>query len=159
MIVDSAICVDGRRSAPRSLEGTHDACHDRGGFAWIGLYEPTEEEFASVTGEFELHPLAVEDAIKAHQRPKVEHYGDAIFVVLKSGPLPGGLEDGGVRRDPRIPRRRFRCYGSPWRSVGPGRCAPSHGERARAAPPGPGGDPLRDHGSDRRRLHSGGRGP
>ena len=84
MIVDSAIYVDGRRSAPRSLEGTHDACHDRGGFAWIGLYEPTEEEFASVTGEFELHPLAVEDAVKAHQRPKVEHYGDAIFVVLKS---------------------------------------------------------------------------
>jgi magnesium transporter len=84
MIVDSAIYVDGRRSAPRSLEGTHDACHDRGGFAWIGLYKPTEEEFASVTGEFELHPLAVEDAVKAHQRPKVEHYGDAIFVVLKS---------------------------------------------------------------------------
>jgi magnesium transporter len=84
MIVDSAIYVDGRRSASRSLEGTHDACHDRGGFAWIGLYKPTEEEFASVTGEFELHPLAVEDAVKAHQRPKVEHYGDAIFVVLKS---------------------------------------------------------------------------
>src|SRR5215210_2344907 len=84
MIVDSAIYVDGRRSASRSLEGTHDACHDRGGFAWIGLYEPTEEEFASVTGEFELHLLAVEGAVKAHQRPKVEHYGDAIFVVLKS---------------------------------------------------------------------------
>jgi len=87
MIVDSAIYVDGRRSAPRSLEGTHDACHDRGGFAWIGLYEPTEEEFASVTGEFELHSLAVEDAVKAHQRPKVEHYGDAIFVVLKSAAI------------------------------------------------------------------------
>ena len=44
MIVDSAIYVDGRRSAPCSLEGTHDACQDWGGFAWIGLYEPTEED-------------------------------------------------------------------------------------------------------------------
>lgn len=77
MIVDSAVYVDGRQSVSRSLEGTHDACHNRGGFAWIGLYEPTEEEFASVTSEFELHPLAVEDAVKAHQRPKVERYGDA----------------------------------------------------------------------------------
>ena len=84
MIVDNAIYVDGRRSAPRSLEGIHDARQNRGGFAWIGLCEPTEEEFASVTGEFELHPLAVGDAVKAHQRPKVEHYRDAIFVVLKS---------------------------------------------------------------------------
>jgi magnesium transporter len=84
MIVDNAIYVDGRRTTAGSLKGTHHACHVRGGFAWIGLYEPTEEEFASVTGEFALHPLAVEDAVKAHQRPKVEHYGDAIFVVLKS---------------------------------------------------------------------------
>jgi magnesium transporter len=84
VIVDGGIYVDGRRSAPCSLEGTHDACQDRGGFASIGLYEPIEEEFASVTSVFELHPLAAEDAVKAHQRPKVERYGDAIFVVLKS---------------------------------------------------------------------------
>ena len=54
------------------------------GGARVGLYEPTEEEFASVTGEFDLHKLAVEDAIKAHQRPKVERYGDSVFVVLTS---------------------------------------------------------------------------
>jgi len=60
------------------------SCRDQGGFAWVGLYEPTEEEFVSVTGEFDLPKLAVEDAIKAHQRPKVEHYGDSVFVVLKS---------------------------------------------------------------------------
>ena len=57
---------------------------NEGGFAWVGLHEPTEEEFVSVTGEFDLHRLAVEDAIKAHQRPKVERYGDSIFVVLRS---------------------------------------------------------------------------
>ncbi len=52
--------------------------------AWIGLYRPTEEEFASVAGEFGLHPLAVEDAIQAHQRPKLERYGETLFIVLRA---------------------------------------------------------------------------
>ena len=84
MIVDSAIYVDGRRSAPCSLEETREACRARGGFAWIGLYDPTQEEFNSVAGEFGLHELAVTEAVKVHQRPKVERYGDAVFVVLKA---------------------------------------------------------------------------
>jgi magnesium transporter len=54
-----------------------------GGFVWIGLHEPTEDEFDHVTREFGLHPLAVEDALKAHQRPKLEVYDDSLFVVLK----------------------------------------------------------------------------
>ena len=45
------------------------------GVAWIGLYKPTAEEFESAAQEFELHPLAVEDALDAHQRPKLERYG------------------------------------------------------------------------------------
>ncbi len=85
MIVDNAIYVDGRRSeTPDSLEQAHEACRERDGFAWIGLYEPSEEEFESVAGEFDLHELAVEDAVTAHQRPKIERYGDSVFVVLKS---------------------------------------------------------------------------
>jgi magnesium transporter len=84
VIVDSAIYVEGRRSAPAPLEKIHEASRARGGFAWIGLYEPTEEEFGSVAGEFGLHELAIKDAIKAHQRPKVERYGDTLFVVLKA---------------------------------------------------------------------------
>src|SRR5215203_185021 len=84
MIVDVAIYVNGRRNASCPLEGVYDACREGGGFAWVGLHEPTEGEFVSVTGEFDLHRLAVEDAIKAHQRPKVERYGDSIFVVLRS---------------------------------------------------------------------------
>jgi magnesium transporter len=84
MIVDSAIYVDGHRSAPCPLEEIRETSHERGGFAWVGLYEPTEEEFASVAGEFGLHELAIKDAIKAHQRPKIEHYGDTLFVVLKA---------------------------------------------------------------------------
>ncbi len=85
MIVDSAIYVDGKRAAePGSLEEAYESCRNRRGVAWIGLYRPTEEEFASVAGEFGLHPLAVEDATEAHQRPKLERYGDTLFVVLRA---------------------------------------------------------------------------
>jgi magnesium transporter len=84
MIVDNAIYVDGRRAAePFSLQETYQACREHRGLAWIGLYEPTEEEFSSVSEEFGLHPLAVEDAIKAHQRPKIERYDGTLFVVLR----------------------------------------------------------------------------
>ncbi len=85
MIVDSAIYVNGKRTAePYSLQETYEACRQRRGLAWIGLYRPTEEEFSSVAKEFGPHQLAVEDAIKAHQRPKLEHYGDTLFVVLRA---------------------------------------------------------------------------
>src|ERR687897_3626612 len=84
MIVDNAIYVDGRRTAePSSLHDTHEAVRRQGGLAWIGLHAPTEEEFSSVAGEFGLHPLAVEDAVKAHQRPKIELYAGTLFVVLR----------------------------------------------------------------------------
>jgi magnesium transporter len=85
VIVDNAIYVEGSRAKePNSLRETHEACRRGDGFAWIGLYEPSTEEFNSVSGEFDLHELAVEDAIKAHQRPKIERYGESVFVVLKS---------------------------------------------------------------------------
>jgi magnesium transporter len=84
MIVDNAIYVDGHRaSEPRSLRETYEALRQERGVAWIGLYRPTEEEFASVAEEFELHELAVEDALEAHQRPKLERYGQTLFIVLR----------------------------------------------------------------------------
>ncbi len=84
MIVDNAIYVDGHRVAePSSLLETCEAARRQGGLAWIDLHEPTDEEFSSAAGEFGLHPLAVEDAVHAHQRPKVEAYGPTLFVVLK----------------------------------------------------------------------------
>ncbi len=84
MIVDRAIYRDGRRTAePRDLPQMSDACRQDGGIAWVGLYRPTEPEFAAVAAEFRLHELAVEDAVKAHQRPKLERYGDTLFCVLR----------------------------------------------------------------------------
>jgi magnesium transporter len=84
-IIDCAVYQDGRRR-PGSLPlmDALEASRQEGAFVWIGLYEPTTEEFEAVRQEFHLHELAVEDAIKAHQRAKVEMYGDTAFVVLKT---------------------------------------------------------------------------
>ena len=85
MIVDSAVYVDGKRVVVSdSLEGVYETYREKDGFAWIGLYEPTKDEFDSVAGEFGLHPLAVRDALRPHQRPKVERYGETLFVVIKA---------------------------------------------------------------------------
>ncbi|MGW2568512.1 magnesium/cobalt transporter CorA [Streptomyces sp. NPDC001537] len=54
------------------------------GFVWLGLHEPTDQEFAGIAELFDLHPLAVEDAIEAHQRPKLERYGETLFAVFKT---------------------------------------------------------------------------
>ncbi|WP_418961313.1 magnesium/cobalt transporter CorA [Streptomyces tritici] len=85
VIVDSAIYRNGRRTeGPRDLSDALDEARASGdAFLWVGLHEPTEHEFDHVTQEFALHPLAVEDALKAHQRPKLEVYDDSLFMVLK----------------------------------------------------------------------------
>ncbi|MFF4395650.1 magnesium and cobalt transport protein CorA [Streptomyces sp. NPDC001480] len=54
------------------------------GFVWLGLHEPTDREFAGLAELFDLHPLAVEDAVEAHQRPKLERYGETLFAVFKT---------------------------------------------------------------------------
>ena len=84
MIVDCAVYVNGSR-LPDALdfEGSLDAARTQGGFVWIGLHEPDLDEFSNVAAAFDLHPLAVEDAVHPHQRPKLEHFDDTLFVVLK----------------------------------------------------------------------------
>jgi magnesium transporter len=85
MIVDCAAYEQGcRRDGELRLEEAGEAAQKEGAFVWLGLLEPTAEEFESIAREFDLHELAVEDAIEAHQRPKVELYGDTLFVVVKT---------------------------------------------------------------------------
>ena len=85
MIVDCAVYEAGRRlNGALPVHEAMEACRTPGAFTWIGLYEPTEEEFESIRTVFALHPLAVEDAIHAHQRPKLEVYEDTVFIVLKT---------------------------------------------------------------------------
>ena len=84
-LIDSAIYVDGERVAsPASLPETFESLRKHpDGMAWIGLYRPKEQEVQSLASEFRLDPLAVEDAINAHQRPKIERYDDTLFMVLR----------------------------------------------------------------------------
>ncbi|MFE4769662.1 magnesium and cobalt transport protein CorA [Streptomyces sp. NPDC056713] len=85
-VVQAALYRDGVRvSSPATLAETFRELGEQpDGMAWIGLARPTESELLSLAGEFDLHPLAVEDALEAHQRPKLERYGDTLFVVLRA---------------------------------------------------------------------------
>ncbi len=84
--VDNAVYAKGLRVlSPVTLAETLAACGNYPeSMAWIGLYRPDAEELAVIQAEFSLHPLAVEDAVSAHQRPKLERYGDMLFVVLRA---------------------------------------------------------------------------
>jgi magnesium transporter len=85
VIIDCAIYEDGRRrDGSVELQDAYRVCRQGGNFAWIGMYEPTEEEFDSIQREFDLHPLAVEDAVHAHERPKLEVFDETVFIVLKT---------------------------------------------------------------------------
>jgi magnesium transporter len=85
VIVDCGLYRDGRRQdAPPALADAVAAARaDADTFVWVGMHEPTAAEFDSVAAEFGLHPLAVEDALHAHQRPKMEEYPEALFTVVK----------------------------------------------------------------------------
>jgi len=72
-----------RRGGRIPLSGAAAAAASTDGFVWIGLQQPTERDIAAVAAQFDLPALAVEDAVRAHQRPKVEAYGDVLFAVLK----------------------------------------------------------------------------
>ena len=86
MIVDCAVYTKGiRRPGELHVEDALEAARkDDDSFVWIGLHEPTTTEFDAVANEFRLHPLAVEDAVMAHQRSKMERYGDCLFLVFKT---------------------------------------------------------------------------
>jgi magnesium transporter len=85
VILDCAVYRDGsRRAGDLALAEAGSACRADGAFVWMGVYEPGEDEFDAVRREFGLHELAVEDAVQAHQRPKLERYGDTLFLVLKT---------------------------------------------------------------------------
>ncbi|MGW1541467.1 magnesium and cobalt transport protein CorA [Streptomyces sp. NPDC002309] len=84
-LVNAAVYRDGRRvDAPTSLAQIYGQLPgEPGTMAWIGLYRPTPEQLWQAADQFGLHELAVEDAIVAHQRPKLERYGETLFVVLR----------------------------------------------------------------------------
>ena len=91
-IINSVAYKDGQRLATLGIEEIPKALEDPGVFVWLGLYEPDEALLERVQEAFGLHDLAVEDAHRAHQRPKLERYGDSFFMVLRTAQFVGGSE-------------------------------------------------------------------
>jgi magnesium transporter len=83
-VVNCAAYCDGRRVADVQIAEVSRVLKEPDRFIWIGLHEPEEDVLRAVQHEFGLHDLAIEDAHRAHQRPKLERYGDSLFVVLRT---------------------------------------------------------------------------
>ena len=132
-----------------------DACQD--GFVWIGLHDPSPEVVEAVGKRFELHPLAVEDAVNAHQRPKLEVFGDTLFLVLKTARHVNSERAGRDRRGDGVRRPALRGHRPPRR----GQPAARRAARPRGAsrPPRHRAElrPLRRRRPHRRRLRRGAR--
>lgn len=91
MLINSAVYEDGRIVAEPGLQGVSEALERTTGFIWIALRDPSDEELNLLQSELALPPLAVEDARKGHQRPKLEEYGDMLFAAMHL--LEAGSED------------------------------------------------------------------
>lgn len=83
MLINCVAYQDGRKLADLSVEEISDYVARPNCFVWVALKDPTPAELAKMQEEFNLHELAVEDAHHGHQRPKIEEYGDSMFVVLQ----------------------------------------------------------------------------
>ena len=84
MLVDCVLYSDGKREPVGMAEAVRKARSVPGSFVWLGLHEPTYDEFDDLALYFAPHPLAIEDAVNAHQRPKLDIYDECLFVVLKT---------------------------------------------------------------------------
>jgi len=129
-VVNSVAYAGGLRIGEVAIPDISEVLKQPGRFVWIGLHEPDDAVLAEVQQEFALHDLAVEDAARAHQRPKLERYGDSLFVVLRTAHLDsntGGIDFGethlfvgsnyvvSVRHGPSLPyvEVRSRCEANP----------------------------------------------
>lgn len=89
MVVNSVAYRDGKRMGEITIEAISDVVNEPNTFVWVGLHEADPSMLLKIKEEFDLHELAIEDALKAHQRPKLETYGDSLFVVVKTAQILG----------------------------------------------------------------------
>jgi len=89
MLINCVAYQEGTRLVDLPVEQISDYLDKPGCFVWVALSDPAPAELEAMQREFDLHPLAVEDASHGHQRPKVEEYGEALFVVMKLVELTG----------------------------------------------------------------------
>ena len=90
MIVNSVAYRQGKSLGDVTLEDISEVLKEPGTFIWLGIHEPDVAQLRKVQEEFSLHDLAIEDALNAHQRPKLETYGDSLFIVLETAQLVDG---------------------------------------------------------------------
>src|SRR5437879_11963982 len=96
-VVNSVAYAGGLRIGEVAIPDISEVLKQPGRFVWVGLHEPDAEMLAEIQQEFSLHDLAIEDAALAHQRPKLERYGESIFVVLRTAHIDsttGGIDYG-----------------------------------------------------------------
>ena len=95
MIVDCAHYKDGARQheGPMSIPDAAACAEEAGGFVWLGIHDPTDEEMHEVETSFPVHELAIEDARSLHQRAKIEDYDNHYFVVLRTARYDDESED------------------------------------------------------------------
>ena len=89
-VVAAGVYAGGRRVADITIDAAKEWAKRPGHVVWIGLFEPTHDLLSRVQAQFDLHPLAIEDAGKAHQRPKLERYGDTLFIVARTAQIADG---------------------------------------------------------------------
>jgi Mg2+ and Co2+ transporter CorA len=113
-IVAASLYRDGKRIGPVSLDQPVRCATDRSEFVWIGLFEPSEAELRQLQENYDLHPLAIEVALLAHQLPKLDIYGDQLFVVARPAHLADGqicYGETSVAASPHDLRRNQSCLG------------------------------------------------
>ena len=89
MLVNSAVYQDGKRVAEIAVSEVHNYAALPNSFVWVAIRDPEPSELEALQQQFGLHDLAIEDAMRGHQRPKIEEYGTAIFVVMHTVELVG----------------------------------------------------------------------
>jgi magnesium transporter len=87
MVVNNAVYAHGKKLRDIEIDQISQALETPDAFVWIGLHEPTEEILKQLQTQLPLHDLAIEDAHNAHQRPKIEEYGNSLFVVLRTAEM------------------------------------------------------------------------
>jgi magnesium transporter len=91
MVMNCVAYKDGKRIGQITVEEISDVLKEEGTFVWLGLREPSPEMLTKIQEEFALHELAIEDTRSAHQRPKLEQYGNSLFLVLQTAQLTDGV--------------------------------------------------------------------
>ena len=89
-VVNSTVYAGGQKVADVAIEEAGEWSKRPGHVVWIGLVEPNDDLLQRVQRQFDLHPLAIEDAANAHQHPKLEQYGESIFIVARTAQMVDG---------------------------------------------------------------------